>query len=571
MLENNQKGWHGCYSRFGKSSVEQFNEIMKKDVIFERLNKKIKVKDFFTPDKEINKLDYIEDNLKVFQIYENELKAFSGVEKIKIYKNNERKNKKISEIEYNNKNMLKTDKFKYHNIHKDNDKKKKLNRIISIPTFRHNIKYDLIFNRLLSGPQWDKMKGRKYPKITIDNRDYLYNDKNNFLNEKGEFKCRVNMDKSTKRGEFLDLKDIRLRSDKAFTKEKKHKIKLRSKLLKNLRKEKDNNNKNIKSLSKTKTKETELPSIECSLILNDNSNNNNNNIINNQKNTLSLNKSKTISHFNFKKYKNKNKNKNKKFKTKHSTKYILNKNNTTNDKSLKSCLSEPKIPGPDFKKYLTRKYLERLRTLHSTNFLVSYVSPNYSQVTERFNTNVKYDNIDNKKTNNKRKQFIGIEPNFFFDPNKDIDKYNNHLSIKVPNFNLMSSRFYKNNNKTLPCYMQNNFQRVSCDNINGKTLEINGYSNRDLSSSKSSFFPKKSFNNIINLNLINSSIFKNKIKNEEVKEKINIIKNEISFNHKGYEDLIKEGALNRFDGVTYKSINRKNNLNLKNILYKQII
>ena len=161
-----------------------------------------------------------------------------------------------------------------------------------------------------------------------------------------------------------------------------------------------------------------------------------------------------------------------------------------------------------------------------------------------------------------------MEPCFSYDPNKDIDKYNNHITTKVPNFNLMTSRYSKNGINTLPCYMQNIFQRGSQDNITEKTLELNKYSNRDLRSSNSSFFPKKSFNNIINLHLINSSIFRNKTKNEEIKEKINMIKNEISFNHKGYEQLIKEGSFNRFDRVTYKSIKRNNAINTNDLLYK---
>ena len=150
--------------------------------------------------------------------------------------------------------------------------------------------------------------------------------------------------------------------------------------------------------------------------------------------------------------------------------------------------------------------------------------------------------------------------------NKVIEKYNNHKSVKAPNFNLMSSRRLKNNNK-LPCYMNIISQRGSNENINEKTLELNGYSNGYLRPSKSYFFPKKSYNNIINLNLINANIFQNKIKNDEVNEKINFIKNEINFSYKGYEDLIKEGALKRFDGITYKSYKKSNNTKIKDLLY----
>ena len=69
----------------------------------------------------------------------------------------------------------------------------------------------------------------------------------------------------------------------------------------------------------------------------------------------------------------------------------------------------------------------------------------------------------------------------------------------------------------------------------------------------SSFFPKKSFNNLINLNLLNSSLMKDMKNNEDFKNQMNIIKNEISFNHKSFKELIREGALNKFDNITYKT------------------
>ena len=145
MFENKQKGWHGAYSRIGKNSAEQFTEIMKKDEIFSRLFKTIKVKDFFSPDKEINKLDYLEDNIKVFQVYQNELKGFSKDN------NNEIdyfKSKKLNLETEDNKTEVqapKINKLKYHDIHIYNNKKRKIKRISSIPTFSYNPKYDLVF------------------------------------------------------------------------------------------------------------------------------------------------------------------------------------------------------------------------------------------------------------------------------------------------------------------------------------------------------------------------------------------------------------------------------------------
>lgn len=373
------------------------------------------------------------------------------------------------------------------------------------------------------------------------------------------------MNKYTQRGEFIDLKNVRIRNDKAFIKEKNNKRnKTNIKLIKNLhnffKEEHKINSNNIKtSLLKGKNSESNLSNLESHLISTEHFNNNHNShrsIFSNS------NKSKTYSNF-YSKEKTYN---NDKSKFNNETKHYLNKN-LYNQKYLKSSLSEQKIRGPNFKKNISRQYLEKLRKLHNNNYMISYDSPNYSFVREKIDSNVKYAD-DNKKYKNKTRKrlFIGIEPNINFDPNKFIDKYNNHLSTKVPDFNLMSSRFSKKNN-TLPCYMQKIFHRGSSQNINEKTLELNNYSIRDLRSSKSYFFPKRSFNNIINLNLINSSLFKNKDKNEEIKEKIDIIKNEISFNHKGYEELIKEGALNRFDGVTYKSIIR-NKKNVNGLLYK---
>ena len=568
MFENKQKGWHGAYSRIGKNSAEQFTEIMKKDEIFNRLFKTIKVKDFFSPDKEINKLDYLEDNIKVFQVYQNELKGFS--------KDNNNvidyfKSKKLNLETENNAEVPdpKTNKLKYHDIHIYNDKKRKLKRISSIPTFSYYPKYDLVFTKTAWGPYWKKMKGRKYPKITIDERDYLYDEKYSFFNEKGQFKCRVNMDKYTQRGEFIDLKDIRIRSDKGYVNNKSNnkKTKIKLNLFKNLENikvkplDKRKINFNTISTAKISESQTQMQNNDSPLLSRENSTK----IIEKSQNSnLSSNKRKTLSFFRNRNYKS---TKNLKNKTISLTNNNLNINDNQ-ERILKSYVSSPKIKGPDFKKNITRKYLDKLRTLHLTTFLISHFSPNYTAVMEKFGSNVKY--IDEKhKNRNKNKIFIGMEPNFNYDANKDLDKYNNHINTKVPNFKLMTSRYSKKGNNDLPCYMQNIYQRGNQHNINEKMLELNMYSNRDLRPSKSTFFPKKSFNNIINLNLINSAMFKNKIKSDEVKEKINMIKNEINFNFKDYKQLIKEGALNRFDGVTYKSNPRKNDFNMNNILYKE--
>ena len=525
MIENNQKGWHGCFSRYGKNSAEQFNEIMKKDKILNESNKKLIIKDYFHPDKKINKLDYIQDSLKVFQIYQNNLN--DNVINKKIHE------KKKNKIEFFNKNIFKNKRFKYHNKHILNDKKKKLKGTISIPNIGYNPRYTLIYSKTISGPQWKKVRGRINPKLEIDTRDFLFNE-NNLMNNSGEFKCLVNMNKTTKRGEFINLKDVRIRNVKPFTLDNKSKTKI------------INNFKTPNNPLKTKNI-LESQHFESSSDENINKNNND------KKHMISSYQNKTSTSF-YHRNKSKEKNQSK-------------ISNNDNERMVKSSFSEKKIHSHDFKKDTSREYMEKIRNKNAGKFLISYLTPNYSFVLEKSTSNLKFsDDKDKHKNKYKKKIFIGMEPNFLFDPNKVIEKYNNHKSPKAPNFNLMSSRLKINNNK-LPCYMNIISQRGSNENINEKTLELNGYSNGYLRPSKSYFFPKKSYNNIINLNLINANIFKNKINSDEINEKINLIKNEINFNYKGYEELIKEGALKRFDGVTYKSYKKNNNVKIKDLLY----
>ena len=76
------------------------------------------------------------------------------------------------------------------------------------------------------------------------------------------------------------------------------------------------------------------------------------------------------------------------------------------------------------------------------------------------------------------------------------------------------------------------------------------------------FGQKEVFNTIINLNLLNSDKFI-KDTDEANNAKREIIKN--SLKKKNYEQLIKEGALNKFDNITYKTNKYENKYNEKEI------
>ena len=47
MFENSKKGWHGAYSISGKITAEHFDEILRKEEIINRQDKKFIIKDFF--------------------------------------------------------------------------------------------------------------------------------------------------------------------------------------------------------------------------------------------------------------------------------------------------------------------------------------------------------------------------------------------------------------------------------------------------------------------------------------------------------------------------------------------
>jgi hypothetical protein len=73
----------------------------------------------------------------------------------------------------------------------------------------------------LTGPKWSDLLGRKQKKLEIDNRDFVINNLENYdkyIMNNGDIKCFVNMNKTTQRGNFVDNKDLRIRTDRPFSK-----------------------------------------------------------------------------------------------------------------------------------------------------------------------------------------------------------------------------------------------------------------------------------------------------------------------------------------------------------------
>jgi hypothetical protein len=93
---------------------------------------------------------------------------------------------------------------------------------------------------------------------------------------------------------------------------------------------------------------------------------------------------------------------------------------------------------------------------------------------------------------------------------------------------------------------------------------MNNFSDGKFAKTTDSFWPKKSHNKIINLNLLNSAKFLENIINKKGDKKdpnahnelSNYIDKSLKFYNKNFEDLLKESMLTKFDNVTYKSIQR---------------
>ena len=156
-----------------------------------------------------------------------------------------------------------------------------------------------------------------------------------------------------------------------------------------------------------------------------------------------------------------------------------------------------------------------------------------------------------------------MDNSYFFNPYKTLDKYNNHKGIHAPNFNLMTSR--PDDNNPLPVYMKQIYNKSSCYNITSLSLKMNNFSNSTFSNIHTCFFPKKSYNQLINLNLLNSQKFLENIsRNKNILiDKYPDIGKSIKFYNKNYYDLLKDELLSRFDNITYKTIERNKSVDVK--------
>jgi hypothetical protein len=479
MLLNDASGSFGMFSRAGRNSAEKYHIIARKDEILSGRNKKIKLRDIFTPDEGRKHSEPMDENIDIFKTETKDNSPFDEKKDVGD-KFNERGNnndggaKKNSKQNKNNKLKKKTQFLE--NLSEKKKKKKK--RPESPSCSKYSPKYECIWKRVLGGTVWSKSKNRVTsflsPKAD-DNGFYL---KHNDFGTTG--KNFVSMAKQTKRGSFVGNNNIRLANVKSPSDLKIGKP-VNSKspsqtgdsfFLNSNSQSNEINNNNKYNMSKA-TQFAELDKIQMTHSSVDDFEDTRS-ILNNPHKII---KSST---------------------TKNLKKTFPNFMNNTAGPGTKSA-KWVKVQAPDFKKVISREQLEKVYGDKRT--IIPFTIPKYTQTRARTITMVNYDKIVHKKNRQENKQkTFDLDSNY--DPHKVLDKINNYKKPTAPNFKLMTSR--PNEGDPLPAYMKEIHTRQATEMLTEKTLKMNNFSDGKFMTTYTSFWPKKSYNKIINLNLLNS-------------------------------------------------------------------
>ena len=225
-------------------------------------------------------------------------------------------------------------------------------------------------------------------------------------------------------------------------------------------------------------------------------------------------------------------------------------NSSKNYRLKKNAYSSPEINHSiNFAKSLSREqYNYATRNREGVR---PFFNPKYNLVEPRSLTMVLY----NKKTKGKSipKRLVGIDSNLFYEPDKIINKINNHKENGVPNFKYMLNK--NEENGKLPLHMHNLYNRGSLEIITEKGLKMNNFAETGSKIDISTFCPKKSFNKIINYSLLKNEKINGNLEKLIKKFSSNQkIKNLMEFYTKNLDDDKIQFTGNKFDSVTLKSI-----------------
>ena len=521
MFENNTKGWHGSYSVIGRISAEKFHIILRKNEILKEKKRRKKVNTFLFPSDSFEKKNKSKPDETQVDIFEDIPKT----EK-KIIEKSKKENKFIKFHQEKAICKIKSDIYNSHYLHhkeiEKQLKKFKDHQNLYMNSMKYNPKMEFIWKRVLSGPKWNCISGREWTKTVNNNKiksleddDNLGKDvklKKNIKNTNKKKKKKNNkykldndllytnmkgvvMDKQTARGDLPTYYDNRIRNVKPF-------------IVKNIKK---SNTHDMTIRIKTSVKKPI-------------------NIKNNLRISLSTdyNSNPLL----------------RSYSTKFHTSPSIKKNNNN---LVKPNLSQD-IKGINFSKTISR---EQLNFIHrDKEGIRPFFMPNYEMVEPRSVSMVFYSKEGKHKSNNQRLK--GVDPNVFFDPNKVINKYNNHIETNAPNFNIMVGRSIGDN--PLPGYMINKFDRNSLDSITEKGLRMNCYSNSKSIKHFSTFYPKKSFNRLVNNNYLQDEKFADNCLSFLTKEcfKDKKLRKSIEYYNKDVNYYLEQNSLKRnFDGVTF--------------------
>ena len=483
MLEKSSKEYKECLSKAGKDSAIQAALKLSGFKAFS-IKKRKKKKNY---NLYLDDLSPLNDNLVIVKTYETSLdeetKKEIEIEKMK----NQTIPKKKEKID-----------FFYNLALKNIQEKNNLENDIGPPCTKYTPRYTSVYPKLLIGPKWNLISGRKYKKIEPDEKDFLITHDSIIDNEK---KTLVDMNKDTRRGNFLGITDVRIRTDKKFDyisnfKLRKHLAKLIKK--KEILAQKEDTNKTI-----PKSDNKDILSSSKTIQIKENPNN------------KEKEESKVISIDNYDIYPKKH------------------------------------MKTIDFTKTLSRE--KREKALSKKKLVDIIRNPDHSPLYERSKI-FKY----HTQKNLIKKKFQGFKSYINYNPNKAYKIRIIHPLDKVPNFNLILPR--PEENKNLPCFMQKMFNRNAEYTMNDKALKLNEYSNQKLAKTFTDFFPKKSFNNIVNMNIMSGKNFIEENKIEDLDNKKKEMKERLRLKNKNLGKLIKEGGLKRFDNFNLRTFHKTKNI-----------
>ena len=255
--------------------------------------------------------------------------------------------------------------------------------------------------------------------------------------------------------------------------------------------------------------------------------------------------------------------------SKHDSMFINNNSTSVKSKLTEKNKKRPKttkvkhrtiIKGPEFDKIIPREYYDNLADNGLS--LIPFSINNYTQVRERPLSVVTYKRkpIFKRTINN----FKGME----IDQYKKTSDYTNHKCY-VPIFNKMNTRPL-DDGTPLPVFMKGVVSRDGCNITTDSSLKMNYFADGKIRGNYNTFLPKKSYNKIINLNLMNSNALIDYLvinKKEAFQNNDNIIKS-LKFYSKNFKDLLKETSSSKFDNITYKTIKNKYDDYIKDLKIK---